>query len=122
MAHFAEIDEGNIVKRVVVVNNDVLLDENRNESEQKGVEFLRSLYGPSSWLQTSYNGNFRGKFATVGDIYSSPRDKFIPMKPYPSWVYDADSNTWQPPVPFPADATQPHDWDEITQVWVPSRI
>ena len=43
MAHFAEIDEGNIVKQVVVVNNDVLLDENGNESEQKGVEFLISL-------------------------------------------------------------------------------
>lgn len=122
MAHFAEIDEGNIVKRVVTVDNNVLLDEDGNESEQKGIEFLRSLYGPGSWLQTSYNANFRGKFAAIGDIYSSPRDKFIPMKPYPSWTYNADSNTWQPPVPFPANATQPHDWDEVTQAWIPSRI
>jgi hypothetical protein len=122
MAHFAELDEGNIVKRVVVINNETILDEQGNESEAKGVEFLRSLYGSGTWLQTSYNQNFRGKMASVGDIYSSARDKFIPMKPYPSWTYDEDSNTWQPPVPFPANATQPHSWDEITQVWVPSQI
>lgn len=122
MASFAELDEGNIVKRVIAVENNVLLDEDGNESEQKGIDFLTSLYGGGTWLQTSYNGNLRGRLASVGSIYSAPRDLFIPAKPYPSWSYDEDSNTWQPPVPFPADAQEPHSWDEITQVWVPSRI
>lgn len=122
MASFAELDEGNIVKRVIAVENDVLLDEDGNESEQKGIDFLTSLYGGGTWLQTSYNGNLRGRLASIGGIYSGPRDLFIPVKPYPSWSYDEDSNTWQPPVSFPADATEPHSWDEITQVWVPSRI
>lgn len=122
MASFAELDEGNIVKRVIAIENAILLDDNGNESEQKGIDFLVSLYGGGKWIQTSYNGNLRGRLAVIGGIYSGPRDLFLPPKPYPSWTYDEDSNTWQPPVAFPANATQPHSWDEVTQVWVPNTI
>ena len=64
MAHFAEIGSDNVVKRVVVVNNDVILDSEQNESEAIGIEFCQSLFGmDTNWVQTSYNGAFRKNFA-----------------------------------------------------------
>jgi hypothetical protein len=74
MAHFAEIDLNNVVKQVIVVNNEELLD-NGTESEVKGIAFCQSLFG-GKWVQTSYNGNFRGKYAGSGDIYDPVEDVF----------------------------------------------
>ena len=68
MAHFAELDETNIVKQVIVVHNNELLDENGNESEQKGIDFCVAHYG-GTWVQTSYNANFGGKYAGIGDVW-----------------------------------------------------
>lgn len=76
MAHFVELDENNVVKRVIVVNNNVLLDSNNEESEELGKNFCRSLYG-GNWIQTSYNNNFRGKFAGIGFYYNPDEDIFI---------------------------------------------
>lgn len=76
MAHFAQIQNG-IVVQVIVVSNDVILDENNNESEAIGIEFCKSLYGDKTeWLQTSYNGNFRGRYAGIGMIYDADLDEF----------------------------------------------
>jgi hypothetical protein len=62
---------------VIVINNDVLLDENGNEVEQKGIDFCKSLYGNDTiWIQTSYNKNFRGEFAGIGYLYNNELDKF----------------------------------------------
>jgi hypothetical protein len=70
MAHFARV-ENNIVCGVIVVNNEVLLDENGTEQESIGIDFCKSLYGPhTEWVQTSYNGNFRSKYATSGDTWN----------------------------------------------------
>lgn len=78
MAHFAQLDENNIVTGVLVVNNEKLIDENGNESEQKGIDFLKGLFGQDTkWVQTSYNGNFRGKYAGIGDWYDEENDKFV---------------------------------------------
>jgi hypothetical protein len=67
MAHFAKIEDG-FVREVIVVNNEVLLDENGAEQESIGVDFCKSLYGDNTeWVQTSYNANFRGKYAGSGD-------------------------------------------------------
>jgi len=78
MAHFAEIDENDKVVRVIVIDNAKLLCESGNESEEKGVEFLISLFGEGRlWIQTSYNGNFRGKYACIGDSYDLVNDIFI---------------------------------------------
>lgn len=77
MAHFVELDETNTVKQVIVVHNNELLDENGNESEQKGIDFCQSLFG-GTWIQTSYNGSFRKNFAGIGFIYDPIRDAFIP--------------------------------------------
>ena len=76
MAHFAELDSNNVVLRIIVVNNNELLDNNNNESESKGINFCKSLFG-GNWVQTSYNGNFRGLFAGIGYIYDSKQNIFI---------------------------------------------
>jgi len=69
MAHFARIENG-IVNQVIVINNEVILDENGTEQESIGVDFCKSLYGPhTEWVQTSYNGSFRGKYASGGDTW-----------------------------------------------------
>ena len=69
MAHFARIENG-IVNQVIVINNEVILDENGTEQESIGIDFCKSLYGPhTEWVQTSYNGSFRGKYAGLGDTW-----------------------------------------------------
>lgn len=83
MAHFAELGTNNQVVRVVVVNNDVLLDDNGVEQEQLGKDFCESLFG-GNWIQTSYNGSFRGQFAGVADFYDPVNDVFVaPPAPEP---------------------------------------
>lgn len=67
MAHFAKI-ENNIVSQVIVVNNEVLLDENGIEQESIGAQFCQDTFG-GTWVQTSYNANFRGKYAGTGDLW-----------------------------------------------------
>ena len=67
MAHFAKI-ENNTVAQVIVINNEVLLDANGVEQESIGSEFCQDLFG-GEWVQTSYNGNFRGKYAGIGDTW-----------------------------------------------------
>ena len=76
MAHFAELDDKNIVQRVIVVHNNELLDENGIELEQKGIDFCVNLFG-GCWIQTSYNANFRGIYAGIGNIYDETIDEFI---------------------------------------------
>jgi len=75
MAHFAELDETNTVKQVIVVHNNELVDENGIESEQKGIDFCVNLFG-GKWIQTSYNSNFRGTYAGIGMIYDQVNDVF----------------------------------------------
>ena len=75
MAHFAELNDKNIVLRVLVVaNEDIMVDG--KESEDKGIEFLKNLLG-GRWVQTSYNASFRGKYAGINDIYDPINDLFI---------------------------------------------
>lgn len=76
MAHFAELNEHNYVKRIVVIDNSDLLDENGNESEALGIARCNELCGQGNWVQTSYNAKMRGKFAGIGDYYDQERDVF----------------------------------------------
>lgn len=77
MAHFARIKD-NIVHEVIVINNEVVENKEFPESESIGIAFCKSLYGEDTeWLQTSYNGNFRGKYAGSGDLYDLETDTFI---------------------------------------------
>lgn len=83
MAHFAQLDNNNVVTQVIVVNNAELLDANNVESEERGAQFCRSLFG-GKWVQTSYSGQFRGTFAGVGYVYDQARDVFVaPAAPTP---------------------------------------
>ena len=78
MAHFAQLDENNIVTRVIVVGNADCLDESGQESEAVGIAFCQSIVSPDSrWAQTSYNGTFRGKYAGIGDTYDPIGDVFV---------------------------------------------
>lgn len=122
MAHFAEIGLNNTVLRVVVIHNNELIDENGQESEAKGIEFCRNLFG-GTWLQTSYNGTIRKNFAGIEFTYDSERDAFIPPRPYASWVLNEQTCQWQAPVAIPADAgtgepPKRYRWDEATTNWV----
>ena len=77
MAHFAKLDSNNIVTQVIVVNNEVLENKSFPESEPIGIAFCKSLYGEdTTWLQTSYNNNFRERFAGIGIYYDSVKDIF----------------------------------------------
>ena len=116
MAHFAELDENNVVLRVIVVANKDTADANGNESESIGVAFCQRLLG-GNWKQTSYNGNFRKNYAGIGYTYDASIDAFVPPKPYPSWVLNNDTAQWEAPVPMPNDGKQ-YSWDEATQSWV----
>lgn len=95
MAHFAKIENG-IVTNVVVVDN---------EHEANGEEFLNSLGLEGKWVQTSYNANFRKKYAAIGDVYDSKNDWFKPAQPDPSFTWDATTWSWVDPNP-PATPTE----------------
>ena len=88
MAHFAKINSDNIVEQVIVVNNEVLHDDKGVEQESIGVAFCQSLFGSDTqWLQTSYNGSFRGRYAGAGMTYDPIKDEFItPEAPTDSTV------------------------------------
>lgn len=94
MAHFAELDQNNIVKRVIVVDNTVLLDNNGNESEQLGITYCQNLFG-GTWKQTSYNGTTRKNYAGIGYIYDSVRNAFIQPQPSPEWTLNETTCRWE---------------------------
>jgi hypothetical protein len=118
MAHFAQLDENNVVLQVIVVNNAVIDDLPFPESEPIGMEFCQSLYGADTiWKQTSYNGNFRKNYAGVGYIYQEDIDAFVGPQPYPSWILNTDTAKWEAPVPYPQDG-KVYIWSESTLSWV----
>ena len=119
MAHFAKINESNIVETVNVVNDTEAVS---------GQAFLNSLGLTGTWIQTSYNtrGNvhllsgtpLRGNYAGIGYIYDSVNDVFYPPQPYSSWSIGLSSNwIWVAPVPAPVDGNN-YMWNESTLSWV----
>lgn len=117
MAHFCKINSQNVVEFVIVVDNSVLMDENQQENELLGIQYLKSVYGyNTNWVQTSYNGKFRKLFAGNGFTYDSEKDIFIFPKPYPSWIFNEEKQDWDPPVPFPEGAAG--YWDEENKLWI----
>ena len=114
MAHFAQL-ENNIVTQVIVVANQDILDENGQESEQKGIDFCSNLLG-GTWKQTSYNGNIRKNYAGIGYTYDETLDAFIAPKPYNSWLLDETTCQWKAPVDMPTD-DKIYLWNEETLTW-----
>lgn len=115
MAHFARLDENNIVQEVLVVHNDVITTS-EGESEQLGIDFLVGLLGDARWIQTSYNGNFRRRFAGKTFKYDEINNVFIEPQPYPSWTLDANFD-WKAPRPYPQNGEW--IWDETQLDWIP---
>ena len=115
MAHFAQLDENNVVTQVIVVANKDTADANGVEKEYIGAAFCEKLFG-GTWKQTSYNGNFRKNYAGIGYTYNADIDAFVPPKPFPSWVLNNDTAQWEAPVPMPEGGM--YSWDEATGSWV----
>jgi hypothetical protein len=118
MAHFAKLGIGNIVEKVEVVANEVITDDNQQEQESLGQEFLKNLYNEQSavWKQTSYNANFRKHFASPTFTYNENLDAFIPPKPFNSWTLNETTCLWEAPVAKPTDG-QNYTWNETNQTW-----
>ena len=137
MAHFAKIDENNLVINVVTLNDSDMLDSENNPSETVGQNYLQTHNNwPSNlWIQTSYNTKenkhllggtpFRGNYAVVGGTWDSVNNIFLPEKPYSSWVKNTTEARWQSPIgdaPALTDeqltAASYYAWDESNQNWV----
>lgn len=123
MTHFAEIDENNIVIRVLVINQD---------------EIDSGVWGnPNKWIRTSYNTHggihykpnsnipsdiqtksLRKNFAGIGFTYDEGRDAFISPKPFNSWILNEETCCWESPIPCPND-DKVYSWNEETQEWDP---
>jgi hypothetical protein len=121
MAHFAKINDSNIVTEVIVVSNDIAT------SESAGVTFINNLYGTSdTWKQTSYNTYanthkldgtpFRKNYAGIGFSYDASKDAFIPPKPYNSWTLNNTTCLWESPVAYPDDDKR-YTWNESSLQW-----
>jgi len=126
MAHFAKLDENDIVEKVVVVGNDVPTAAGplgENDMHADGESYCQNLFKGGVWKQTSYNNNFRKQYAGVGYTYDSVKDKFIRPQPYPSWTLNADDD-WEAPVAYPTVQNVDEniqlpvkEWSEDDQTW-----
>jgi hypothetical protein len=121
MAYFAKLGTGNIVEKVISINNSVITDANGVEQEQLGNDFINKLYNTRDvWKQTSYNNNIRKNFAGIGYQYDQQRDAFITPKPYNSWVLNEQTCQWQSPVAMPTtelEENQYYSWNESIVNW-----
>jgi hypothetical protein len=127
MAYFSEIDNNNVVLRVIVVADSDCAGGNYPESEPAGQEFISSIGISGTWKQTSFNtwggqhktGGFplRKNFGETGFIYDSGRDAFIPPQPYPSWILNEQTCLWEAPVDKP-DEEIGYIWDEPSVSWI----
>ena len=121
MAHFAELNENNEVLRVIVVDDNDTSNSDGEEVEQIGISFLKGLFGnDTNWKQTSYNGNFRVRYAGIGYSYDETLNAFVPPKPYNSWILNSTTADWEAPITQP-ELTQEQDesgyyyyWDETS--------
>ena len=100
--HYAELNENNEVIYVAYMDNEIITDGKGNELEKLGIDHLHFHHGADRrWVRTSYRGNFRGKYAGLGDTYREDLDVFISRSPYPSWTLNESTYEWEPPIPQP---------------------
>jgi hypothetical protein len=120
MAHYAFLDENNIVTEVITG-----VDENVTQTDLDGTfvggssEAWEIFYGNlrnQICKRTSYNGNYRKNYAGVGMVFDEVRDAFYAPQPFPSWTLDEDTCYWESPVPYPTDDKM-YEWNESTQEW-----
>ena len=119
MAHFAKLDENNVVTQVIVVDNKDITDPHTGqEDEILGIAFCKKLLG-GNWRQTSYNNNMRVRYAGIGYSYNAGLDAFVPPQPHASWTLDSETADWVSPLgAAPAltdaevEARSYYRWDE----------
>jgi len=124
MAHYARLDENNIVTQVIVVDNKDVTDPfTGQEDEILGIAFCKKLLG-GNWVQTSYNSTIRKRYAGVGYSYNKALDAFVAPKPYESWVLNTETIDWESPLgPAPeltaeqVEAGSRYEWDEENTQW-----
>tara|TARA_Y100000114_G_C11675420_1_gene285937 strand:+ start:427 stop:813 length:387 start_codon:yes stop_codon:yes gene_type:complete len=124
MAHYALLDENNVVISVITGKNE---DEQRDGVDVDWEEWYKDFHGVAGCKRTSYNTNanvhadggtpFRGNYASEGGTYDTDNDVFLLTKPYPSWVIDTSTWSWKAPVDMPDDGEE-YDWDEANGAWV----
>lgn len=121
MAHYAFLDENNIVTEVIVgVNEDELIEGQNPEiwySQFRGQRCVRTSYNTLGGQHSGNGTPFRKNYAGIGYSYSDDLDAFIAPKPFPSWLLDEDTCLWQAPIPYPGDAENVYTWNEQTQSW-----
>ena len=109
MAHYAYLDDNNIVVAVIVGKDETELIDGLD------TESYYALGTPYTVKRTSYNNNIRKQYAGIGYTYDAVNDVFIAPQPYPSWSLDNDFN-WQAPTPMPTEGMW--YWNEAEQIWV----
>jgi len=125
MAHFASLDENNVVTQVIVVSNEDTSNSNGVEDEAIGIAFCKKLLGANTnWKQTSYNNNIRVRYAGIGYSYNEELDAFIPPKPFESWILNETTADWESPVGPAPELTEAeresfsfYRWDEEGGEW-----
>ena len=118
MAHYAFLDENKIVTEVIVgkEENEDGIDWEQHYGQFRCQTCRRTSYNTSGGQHANGGTPFRKNYAGIGYTYDAARDAFIPPRPYPSWILDETSCTWQPPVSYPTDG-QPYVWNETAQTW-----
>jgi len=109
MAHYAFLDESNVVTEVIVGKDETELIDSLDPETWYG------NFRGQKCVRTSYNGNIRKNYAGIGYTYDEKRDAFIAPKPFESWILNEDTCQWTPPTPMPTDGI--YVWDEPTLSW-----
>jgi len=116
MAHFAELDENNVVLRVVVVNDDYEADGENWCNEKLGGKWKQTSYNTTANVHNNGGTPFRKNYAGEGFTYNEALDGFIPPQRFNSWIVDEDTCQWKAPVDMPTDGKF-YGWNEEIQEW-----
>lgn len=117
MAHFAELDENNLVINVVPASDEFELTGEYLNQQITGNVWKRTSYNTVSGYHSNGGTPFRGNYAGIGFTYNETLDAFIPPKPFNSWLLDESIFNWVAPIPVP-DASSAWMWDEEAQLWI----
>mgnify|MGYP003110742327 FL=1 len=142
MAHFAKINDDNEVLSILYIDNEKIQNSEGVETESIGQQYLQTHnnWPAEKWIQTSYNTEnnthrdgktpFRGNYAGIGYIWDSENNMFFGQKPFPSWVKNTSTASWDPPTAAPDLTAEQqsqneanthmwtYEWDENNQSWV----
>ena len=117
MAHFAQINENNIVVQVITAGNEYELNGEDLYQQITGKVWKRTSYNTQAGVHTQGGIPYRKNYAGIGYTYDEVRDAFIPPKPFNSWILNEASCLWEPPIAYPEDGNV-YVWSEATQEWV----